>query len=319
MRDAFVRTLTELAGEDARVCALTGDLGVDLFDDFARVAPGRFLNVGIAEQTLVGVAAGLALAGKVPFAYSIIPFITSRPHDQIRVDVAMTGAGVKLVGVGAGYAYGAAGPTHHAIEDMALMRSLPGMTVLTPADPREAAAATRAALAMPGPVYLRLGKNGEADVVPAHMPYEPGVARWIRRGADATLASIGTALPSALEAAALLEAAGIEAGVLHFPSLRPFDTAAVLVALAAAPAVVTVEEHRRDGGFGSAVAEAMAESGLPGRLARVGMPDRYPDEVGSREHLLAQAGADATGVCAAVLRLLGEALPAVVERPRRAA
>jgi transketolase len=304
MRDAFVRTLTELAGEDERVCALTGDLGLDLFDELAAIAPGRFVNVGIAEQALVGVAAGLALAGKVPFAYSIIPFITSRPHDQIRVDVAMTGAPVKLVGVGAGYAYGVMGPTHHAIEDMALMRSLPGMTVLTPADPREAAAATRAALRIDGPVYLRLGKNGEDDVVPADIPYEPGVARWIRRGDQATLASVGTALPVALEAATMLAADGVRTGVLHFGSLKPFDAEAVRAAATAAPAIVTIEEHNRDGGFGSAVAEAMAESGIPARLARVGVPDRFCAEVGSREHLMATMGMDAGAAAAAVRRLL---------------
>jgi transketolase len=304
MRDAFVRTLTELAGEDERVCGLTGDLGLDLFDELAAVAPGRFVNVGIAEQALVGVAAGLALAGKVPFAYSIIPFITSRPHDQIRVDVAMTGAPVKLVGVGAGYAYGVMGPTHHAIEDMALMRSLPGMTVLTPADPREAAAATRAALRIDGPVYLRLGKNGEDDVVPAGIPYEPGVARWIRRGDQATLASVGTALPVALEAATMLAADGVRAGVLHFGSLKPFDAEAVRAAAIAASAIVTIEEHNRDGGFGSAVAEAMAESGIPARLARVGVPDRFCAEVGSREHLMATMGMDAGAAAAAVRRLL---------------
>jgi transketolase len=307
MRDAFVRTLTELAGEDERVCALTGDLGVDLFDDLAARAPGRFLNVGIAEQALVGVAAGLALSGKVPFAYSIIPFITSRPHDQIRVDVAMTGAPVKLVGVGAGYAYGVMGPTHHAIEDMALMRSLPGMTVLTPADPREAAAATRAALAIDGPVYLRLGKNGEDDVVPADIPYEPGVARFIRRGDHVTLASVGTALPVALEAADVLAEDGLRAGVLHFGSLKPFDACAVRAAVTDAPAIVTVEEHNRDGGFGSAVAEAMAESGIPARLARVGVPDRFCAEVGTREHLMAAMGLDAAAVAAAARRLVKEA------------
>jgi transketolase len=307
VRDAFVRTLTDLAGEDERVCALTGDLGVDLFDDLAARAPGRFLNVGIAEQALVGVAAGLALAGKVPFAYSIIPFITSRPHDQIRVDVAMTGAPVKLVGVGAGYAYGVMGPTHHAIEDMALMRSLPGMTVLTPADPREAAAATRAALAIDGPVYLRLGKNGEEDVVPGGVPYEPGVARWIRRGADVTLASVGTALPVALEGADMLEDAGLRAGVLHFGSLKPFDTGAVRAAATAAPAIVTIEEHNREGGFGSAVAEAMAESGIPARLVRVGVPDRFCTEVGTREHLMAAMGMDAEAVAAAGRRLVKDA------------
>ncbi len=307
MRDAFVRTLTELAGEDERVCALTGDLGLDLFDDLAALAPGRFVNVGIAEQALVGVAAGLALAGKVPFAYSIIPFITSRPHDQIRVDVAMAGAPVKLVGVGAGYAYGVMGPTHHAIEDMALMRSLPGMTVLTPADPREAAAATRAALRIDGPVYLRLGKNGEDDIVPSGIPYEPGVARWIRRGDQATLASVGTALPVALEAATSLAGDGVRVGVLHFGSLKPFDAEAVRAAAIAAPAIVTIEEHNRDGGFGSAVAEAMAESGIPARLRRVGVPDRFCAEVGSREHLMATMGMDAGAAAAAVRGLLERA------------
>src|SRR5438874_1960698 len=146
MRDAFFEALTELAVDDERVWALTGDLGIGLFDDFETLAPGRYLNVGIAEQALVGIAAGLAYSGQVPFAYSIAPFATSRPHDQIRVDVAMANANVKLVGVGGGLSYGYLGPTHHAIEDLALMRALPGMTVLAPGDPGDARRATRAAL-----------------------------------------------------------------------------------------------------------------------------------------------------------------------------
>ena len=145
MRDAFFRALTEVGAADERVWALTGDLGVGLFEPFEAVAPGRYLNVGIAEQTLVGVAAGLAYAGKVPFAYSIAPFITSRPHDQVRVDVACAEANVKLVGVGSGVSYGTLGPTHHAIDDLALMRVLPGMTVVAPGDPAEAGRAVRAA------------------------------------------------------------------------------------------------------------------------------------------------------------------------------
>ena len=149
MRDAYFRALTELGARDERVWALTGDLGIGLFDPFQEVAPGRYLNVGIAEQNLVGVAAGLAYAGKLPFAYSIAPFMTSRPHDQIRVDVALPGANVKLVGVGGGVAYGTLGPTHHAIEDIALMRALPGLTVLTPGDPNDAYLAT---LAAAGPI-----------------------------------------------------------------------------------------------------------------------------------------------------------------------
>jgi transketolase len=302
MRDAFVRTLDELALEDRRVCALTADLGLDLFTEFERRAPGRFLNVGIAEQTLIGVAAGLAYAGKVPFAYSIIPFVTSRPHDQVRVDVALAHANVKLVGVGAGFAYGYLGPTHHAVEDVALMRALPGLTVLTPGDAREAAEATRAAAATEGPVYLRLGKNGERDRLPGDgEPFAVGRARWLARGADVTLASSGTALDVTLAAAELLANRGVSAGVLHFGTVKPLDVAAVEDALRAAPLVAAIEEHTVVGGFGSAVAEAMAESDLPGRLVRLGVPDRFPELVGDRDFLLRQAGLDPASIADAVL------------------
>src|SRR3954466_15559804 len=189
MRDAFFDALADLAAEDPRVWALTGDLGIGLFDPVEEAAPGRVLNVGIAEQAMVGIAAGLAYAGKLPFAYSIAPFATSRPHDQIRVDVAMARANVKIVGVGGGVSYGYLGPTHHAIEDLALMRALPGMTVLAPGDPGEARCATRAALAIDGPVYLRLGKNGEPDLLAGDDSFTLGRARVLREGDDVTLAS----------------------------------------------------------------------------------------------------------------------------------
>jgi transketolase len=304
MRDAFFATLGELAREDARVWALTGDLGIGLFDDFERAAPGRYLNVGIAEQNLVGVAAGLAYAGRVPFAYSIAPFVTSRPHDQIRVDVAMAGAPVKIVGVGGGLAYGYLGPTHHAIEDVALMRALPGMTVLTPADPAEVRRATRAALAADGPVYLRLGKNGEPAVLPEDDPFVVGRATELRTGPDLTLASTGAILPEVLAAADLLAAAGTHATVLHFGTTTPFDAAARAGAAARTGAVVTIEEHSVIGGLGSAAAEAIAEAGAAARLRRVGVPDVFATAVGSREHLLARLGLDAAGIAGAALGLI---------------
>jgi transketolase len=304
MRDAFFAALGELAREDARVWALTGDLGIGLFDDFERAAPGRYLNVGIGEQNLVGVAAGLAYAGRVPFAYSIAPFVTSRPHDQIRVDVAMAGAAVKLVGVGGGLAYGYLGPTHHAIEDIALMRALPGMTVLTPADPAEARRAARAALAVDGPVYLRLGKNGEPAVLPDDEPFVVGRAATLREGADVTLASTGAILPELLAAATALAAVGIEATVLHFGTVKPFDTSTLLDAAARTGAVVTLEEHTIVGGLGSAAAEALAESGVPARLRRIGVPDTFAHAVGSREYLLDQFGLNGEGVARVALELL---------------
>lgn len=304
MRDAFFAALGELAREDARVWALTGDLGIGLFDDFERAAPGRYLNVGIAEQNLVGVAAGLAYAGRVPFAYSIAPFVTSRPHDQIRVDVAMAGAAVKLVGVGGGLAYGYLGPTHHAIEDIALMRALPGMTVLAPADPAEVRRAARAALAVDGPVYLRLGKNGEPRVLPEDEPFVVGRATELRAGPDVTLASTGAILPQVLAAADILAAAGTHATVLHFGTIKPFDAAALAGAAALTGAVVTIEEHSVVGGLGSAAAEAIAEAGAAARLRRVGVPDVFVTDVGTQEHLLARFGLDATGIARAATTLI---------------
>jgi transketolase len=312
MRDAFFEALTDLARHDERVWALTGDLGIGLFDDFERVAPGRYLNVGIAEQNLVGVAAGLAYAGRVPFAYSIAPFITSRPHDQIRVDVAMAQADVKLVGVGGGLSYGYLGPTHHAIEDLALMRALPGMTVLAPADPSEVKRATRAAAALDGPVYLRLGKNGERDLLGEDAPFVVGRATAARDGSDVTLASTGAILAETLLAADALAALGIEAGVLHFATVKPFDADALAAAATRTGAVVTVEEHTILGGLGSAAAETLAEHGTGARLRRVGLPDAFAHGVGSREHLLAELGIDADGIARAALELLELRRPAQV-------
>src|SRR4051794_11473335 len=310
MRDAFFAELAARAATDERVWALTGDLGIGLFDEFERVAPGRYLNVGIAEQALVGVAAGLAYAGKVPFAYSIAPFVTSRPHDQVRVDVAMTGADVKLVGVGGGVAYGYLGPTHHAIEDLALMRALPGMTVLAPGDPGDARRATRAALALDGPVYLRLGKNGEPDLLPADAPFAVGRALVVREGADVTLASTGAILAETLAAADALAAAGVEATVLHYGTVKPFDGEALAEAAARTGAVVTVEEHSITGGLGSAAAEALAEGGVGARLRRVGLRETFAHEVGSRAHLLRHYDLDAPAIERAALSLLHERSPA---------
>ena len=305
MRDAFARAVTELAAADERVVLLTGDLGVDLFTELAERAPGRFVNVGIAEQNLVGVAAGLAYAGKRPVVYSIAPFLTARANDQIRVAIAAARAEVLLVGVGGGLAYGQLGPTHHAIEDVAALRALPGLAVLTPGDPDEAAAATRAALAHDGPAYLRLGRNREPRLLPAGTAYALGRAVTVREGGDVTLATSGTMLGETLAAADLLAARGVSAAVVHFGSVKPLDEEAIVAALRRSPLLVTVEEHSVLGGFGGAVAEIAAESGLPVRLRRIGLADTFAHAVGSREHLLAQYGLDAAAVAAAADSLVG--------------
>jgi transketolase len=289
MRDAFFAALTQAAERDERIWALTGDLGIGLFDDFCRVAPGRYLNVGIAEQALVGVAAGLAYAGQRPVAYSIAPFLTARAHEQVRVDVAMAHANVTLVGVGGGVGYGYLGPTHHGTEDLAVMRALPGMTVLAPADPGEASRATQAALDFDGPVYLRLGKNGEPDLLPER-PFEFGRAVAVVDGADIVLASTGAILRHVLDAAESLRGIGVQASVLHFGTVKPFDSEALVRAAMRTGAVLAVEEHTVIGGLGSAAAEALAESGIGARLRRIGLRDTFAHQVGSQQHLLSVYG-----------------------------
>jgi transketolase len=303
MRDAFIAALTEAAQRDDRIWALTGDLGIGLFDDFARMAPGRYLNVGIAEQALVGVAAGLAYAGMRPVAYSIAPFITARAHEQVRVDVAISRANVTLVGVGGGVAYGYLGPTHHGTEDLAVMRALPGMTVLAPGDPGEARGATRAALALDGPVYLRLGKNGEPNLLPER-PFRIGAAVTLADGGDVVLASTGPVLRQVIEAAERLSRDGVAAAILHYPTLKPFDAAPLLAAAGRTGAVVTAEEHNVIGGLGAAAAEAMAEAGVGARLRRVGLLDSFAHEVGSQQHLLSVHGITAERIQAQALELV---------------
>ena len=295
MRDAFFESLAELAARDERVWALTGDLGIGLFDPVAEAAPGRVMNLGIAEQALVGVAAGLSYAGKLPFAYSIAPFVTSRPHDQVRVDVAMAAANVKLVGVGGGMSYGYLGPTHHAIEDLALMRSMPNMTVLTPG-----CWATQASAAWAG--VTSIGKNGEPRLLDEIAPV--GRANVVREGADVTLASTGAILAETLSAADLLAADGIDAMVLHYGTLKPFDGDALADAAAITGALVTVEEHSVNGGLGSAAAETLAERGAGATLRRIGLQDEFAFAVGSREHLLRRYGLAAADVAAAARELV---------------
>ncbi|HZU40281.1 MAG TPA: transketolase C-terminal domain-containing protein [Solirubrobacteraceae bacterium] len=316
MRDAFFSALAQAADRDPTLWALTGDLGIGLFDEFERRAPGRFLNVGIAEQALVGVAAGLAYCGQRAVVYSIAPFLTARAHEQVRIDVAMAHANVTLVGVGGGMAYGYLGPTHHATEDLAVMRALPGMTVLAPGDPGEAREAALTALALDGPVYLRLGKNGEPRLLEPAL-FALGRARRLADGQDVVLASTGAILAQVLEAAEALRGAGIRPTVLHYPTLKPFDAGAVVSAARSAGAVVTVEEHTVIGGLGSAVAEALAEAGAAASLRRLGLADTFAVGVGSQRHLQSAHGLSAPAIARACTELVRAGCGAL--EPREAA
>jgi transketolase len=291
MRTAFIESLLEVAERDPRVWLLTADLGYSVLERFAGRFPDRYVNVGVAEQNLIGVAAGLARCGKVPFVYSIANFPTLRCYEQIRNDVCYHKGDVKVVAVGGGLAYGAQGYTHHGVEDLAVMRALPGMTVVAPADPVEARLATRALADCPGPCYLRLGKANEAVVHTTEPAFELGRACLVRQGCDLTLLSTGSMLKEAVAVADRLEGEGLTVRVLSLHTLKPLDEDAILAAARETPALITVEEHSVTGGLGSAVADVLAGSGLRmPRFRKFGLPDEVSHAVGSQAYLRRRCG-----------------------------
>ena len=294
MRDAFFRSLVQLAAGDERIYLLVGDLGFGVADEFRGRFPGRFLNAGVAEQNMTGVAAGLALAGKIVFTYSIANFPTLRCLEQIRNDVCYHNANVKVVAVGGGLAYGALGPSHHATEDLAILRALPNMVVVAPGDALEAAQATAAVAARPGPCYVRLGRAGEPAVHPS-LDFRLGKAAQVRRGSDLSLIATGGMLAIAAEAGRRLEQEGIAAGVWSMHTIKPLDEEAVRQA-AASGLLFTLEEHSVIGGLGSAVAEVLCEAGFSGAFRRIALPDAFAGCAGSAEYLRGLQGLDVESV-----------------------
>lgn len=305
MRNAFLNELYELAREDPRIVFVTGDLGFGVVEGFMEELPDQFVNAGVAEQNMTGLAAGMALSGRIVFTYSIANFPTLRCLEHIRNDVCYHDADVKVVSVGGGFAYGSMGATHHATEDLGVMRLLPNMVVVAPGDPVEARAATRAVVARPGPCYLRLGKAGEPVVHEEPIDFELGRALGVREGSDATVISTGGMLPLAVRAAAALAVDGVDVRVLSMHTLKPLDDEAVLRAVDETRAVVTLEEHSIVGGLGSAVSELLAErNGARARFKRLGVPPRFSPRVGSQEFLLAENGLDVETIGATVKSLL---------------
>lgn len=291
MRDAFISELTTLAEEDPAIFLVVGDLGFSVIEGFAARFPDRFLNAGVAEQTMLGVAAGLAAFGYKVFVYSIANFPTVRCLEQIRNDVCYHGRSVTVVSVGGGLSYGNMGYTHHAIEDLALMRALPNMRVFSPSDPMEARALTRYAAENPGPGYLRLGKNGEAVLPRVHSgPVEPDAVQVLRLGHDVALIATGSIAGTALQAADLLADRGVSARVISVPFLKPLPDV-VLDAVRDLRAIVTIEEHSEVAGFGSAVLEAASKRRLTTPIAVVGLPESVAGRfIGSQSYLRERGG-----------------------------
>jgi transketolase len=286
MRDAFVRALTAIALQDPNTMLLTGDLGFGVLTDYARAFPKQYLNVGVAEQNMTGVAVGLALAGKTVFTYSIGNFPTLRCLEQIRNDVCYHNANVKIVCIGGGLCYGALGISHHATEDLAIMRALPNLTVVAPGDTEETSLATRAVYEQHGPCYLRLGRGGEANVHVALSAFELGKAIMLFSEGDIAVLSIGGILSNVVAARKLLEVEHISASLHSLHTLNPLDRDVIERLAASAILIVTVEEHSIIGGLGGAVAEILAELSAPkARLIRIGLPAGFSSEVGDQEYL----------------------------------
>jgi len=308
MRDTFVATLLEVARRDPRVLLLTGDLGFGVLTPFANALPRQFVNVGVAEQNLAGLATGLALSGHIVFTYSIGNFPTLRCLEQIRNDACYHDANVKVVAIGGGFSYGALGISHHATEDLAIMRALPAMTVYCPSDQAEAAATTHFAYRTPGACYLRLDKSHVSASEIAARAITPGKARQLREGADATIIGVGGVLQEAINAAERLSADGIECAVLSMHTVKPIDREAILRAARSTPVLLTIEEHTLNGGLGSAVAEVCMDSGVfPVVFRRLGLESQFSSIVGSQKYLRHCYGLDSQGIVDAIRAAAREA------------
>lgn len=288
MRETCLDEIYKLAKQDDRVVFIGSDLGVGTLGKFKKEMPERFLMEGIAEGYLAGMASGLALEGKIVYVNTISTFITRRCYEQIVVDVCLHNLNVRLIGNGGGMVYAPLGPTHMAIEDISIMRAIPNMTTVAPADADEMRRLMPQTLDHPGPIYIRLAKGYDPIVTRNTDPFRIGKAVPMRVGCDALLVTTGVTLRFALEAVELLGAQGIEVAVLHVPTVKPLDVEQLLDFVSRVRAIVTIEENSIIGGLGSAVAEAVAEANFEPakKFKRLGIPDTFPEYYGSQEKLL---------------------------------
>jgi len=301
MRQAFVTALSDIARKDKRIFLLTGDLGFRFLEKFRDRFPDRFLNIGVAEANLVTVAAGLSTTGYVPFIYSIATFASMRPFEQIRNDIALQNLNVKIVAIGAGLAYTKAGPTHHSMEDIALMRTLPNMTIVAPADPQETYAAVREIAAHKGPVYLRLERNPDQSVYDKPPQFRIGKGYRHRKGSTVALCVTGTKVGLANDVTARLNAKGIHPSVYSFPTIAPLDTVLLRNIARAHRIIATIEEHRVSGGFGTVVLEAL-HGQRP--VVRFGLIDEYTPVSAAYDVLCAYHGFTARRIASTLLKML---------------
>ncbi len=306
MRETCLKSVYELAQKDERIFFIGSDLGVGVLKEFKQNIPARFFMEGVSEANIVGMAAGLAMEGQVVYINTIATFLTRRCFEQIAVDLCMHNVRVRLIASGGGLVYAPLGPTHLAIEDIAILRALPNMTIVSPADAVEMKRLMPATVDHPGPIYIRVAKGYDPVVTQDTGPFTIGKAVPMRDGSDALLLTTGVGLQVCLAAAELLAKQGIRTGVLHLPTVKPLDIPAILAAMGHVPVAISVEEHTLMGGLGSAIAEILCETDLLAdrRFKRIGIPDVFPDKYGDQNGLMKRYGISADNVAAQVQALL---------------
>ncbi|MBU1863851.1 MAG: hypothetical protein KKH94_09335 [Candidatus Omnitrophica bacterium] len=305
MRNAAVSTIEKLCRKNKDIFVLTGDLGFRLFDSIRSRIGRRFINMGIAETNMIGVASGMALSGKMVFCYSIIPFLIMRCFEHIRVDICNHNVNVRLMGVGAGLVYGLEGLTHHATEDVALMRTLPNMTIVAPGDPYESESSIKASIKHNGPLYIRLGKAGEPAVHKASPRFDIGKGIVvIEKGTDVCMIASGTLLYNAKVAAEKLIDRGIGVRLISMHTIKPIDKQLIVKCSKKFGSIVTIEEHSIIGGLGDAVGDVLLEKQYTGVFRKIGLPDAFNQYVGRNQYLLQQYNLDSAGIETTVINLV---------------
>ncbi|MGJ8682426.1 transketolase family protein [Paraglaciecola sp.] len=305
MRNQFAKCITEAAKIDESVILLYADIGNRLFNDLKVVAPERTINAGIAEANMATMAAGLAMEGFKPVIYTITPFTTARNFEQIKVDIAYQNQGVVIVGTGSGLSYANLGPTHHSFEDIALMRVLPNMQVVCPADKVELEGLFKQALSSSSPVYLRIGKKNEPTIYENGEKFTIGKAHVLDKGLDVCLLVNGTILPIVIEVKDRLEALGKSCELVSMHTVKPLDSEYLKDAMCKFDLIVTVEEHSLVGGFGSAIAEWIVDGAYSKRLIRFGIEDKFIDQVGSQASARQKTGLTVDNITQKITEAVG--------------
>lgn len=307
MRSTFINTLTEMARKNPKIMCIIGDTGFSVFENFEKEFGERFVNVGIAEQNFVSFGAGLAAMGMKPYIYNVVSFMTLRSLEQIELDICYQENPVVLVGVGGGHAYGPAGPTHHAYFDIGMMRMLPNMTVVCPADPVEMRAAMMASENYNKPLYIRIGRSVDPVIHKGEIDFQIGKALKMQEGTDGVLFATGTMVKDAVQALSILQEKGINLTLYSMHTIKPLDEECVRSAMDQYPAIFTLEEHSGIGGLGSAVEEILVSrmADRNTKFRKFGFPDTFAPVTGSREYLNQLYGLDAESVAEQIAQVLG--------------